>query len=334
MRDSSRTDGLSFPAAALRISSNSSTLDLFAIGPRLQPTGHRTVDPAIAESQVGPKQMITVGPHQVRACNAPRCIDTIHLTMHRPRRPCLDGPPRRPHGGSADARARHPRASSRARRCTATRSASACATSSGSLERVVRLAVPGPVPPRAVRGGAGRPRTPGQRSAPVPMTGSLSGERAALRARRSGRASGAGAARSTGSPTRGAGSSPSSSTATAPAATTTPAASACGWPSPATCPPRPACGSSSGGAGQLVQRLAEARAAAAAAEGRLDTYARSLMEHTTESTERDIAWLDRLIEAERARPTRRDRRPRRAAATGAGRQASECTTSLEEGDTT
>jgi DNA-binding PadR family transcriptional regulator len=53
--------------------------------------------------------------------------------------------------------------------------------------------------------------------------------------------------------------------------------------------------------GQLFQRLAEARSAAAAAEGRLDTYARSLMEHTTESTERDIAWLDRLIEAERAR---------------------------------
>src|SRR3984957_9116790 len=53
--------------------------------------------------------------------------------------------------------------------------------------------------------------------------------------------------------------------------------------------------------GQLFQRLAEARTAAAAAEGRLDTYARSLMEHTTESTERDIAWLDRLIEAERAR---------------------------------
>jgi hypothetical protein len=25
------------------------------------------------------------------------------------------------------------------------------------------------------------------------------------------------------------------------------------------------------------------------------------MEHTTESTERDIAWLDRLIEAERAK---------------------------------
>ena len=38
-----------------------------------------------------------------------------------------------------------------------------------------------------------------------------------------------------------------------------------------------------------------------AAEGRLDPYARSLIEHTTESTERDIAWLDRLIEAERAK---------------------------------
>ena len=51
---------------------------------------------------------------------------------------------------------------------------------------------------------------------------------------------------------------------------------------------------------QLVQRLSDARVAAAAAEGRLDLYARSLMEHTTESTERDIAWLDRLIEGERA----------------------------------
>ena len=31
---------------------------------------------------------------------------------------------------------------------------------------------------------------------------------------------------------------------------------------------------------------------------RLDRYVRSLMEHDTESTERDIAWLDRLIEEE------------------------------------
>ena len=63
---------------------------------------------------------------------------------------------------------------------------------------------------------------------------------------------------------------------------------------------------------QLAQRLAAAQAAGGA---RLDPYARSLLEHTTESTERDVAWLDRLIEAERA-PTRgpAERRAERVAA--------------------
>ena len=32
---------------------------------------------------------------------------------------------------------------------------------------------------------------------------------------------------------------------------------------------------------------------------RLDVYTRSLVEHSTEATEHDIDWLDRLIEAER-----------------------------------
>jgi hypothetical protein len=50
---------------------------------------------------------------------------------------------------------------------------------------------------------------------------------------------------------------------------------------------------------QLIQRLSDARMAAAAVESRLDPYARSLIEHTTASTERDISWLDRLIESER-----------------------------------
>ncbi len=50
---------------------------------------------------------------------------------------------------------------------------------------------------------------------------------------------------------------------------------------------------------QLAQRLTETKAATAGS--RLDPYARSLVEHTTESTERDISWLDRLIDAERAR---------------------------------
>jgi len=47
---------------------------------------------------------------------------------------------------------------------------------------------------------------------------------------------------------------------------------------------------------QLVQRLGEVRAASA--EGTLDVYARSVVDHTTEGVERDIRWLDRLIEAE------------------------------------
>lgn len=47
----------------------------------------------------------------------------------------------------------------------------------------------------------------------------------------------------------------------------------------------------------LVDRLAESRSTMRLTE-RVDRYVRSLMEHETESTERDIAWLDRLIEEE------------------------------------
>ena len=52
---------------------------------------------------------------------------------------------------------------------------------------------------------------------------------------------------------------------------------------------------------QLVERLFEVREAIASAPERLDIYARSLMQHAGESTERDITWLDQLIEAERSR---------------------------------
>ena len=61
---------------------------------------------------------------------------------------------------------------------------------------------------------------------------------------------------------------------------------------------------------QLVERLAAARnsirALAAAGEGgiapgRVDAYTRSLIEHGTETTERDISWLDTLIATERQR---------------------------------
>jgi DNA-binding PadR family transcriptional regulator len=50
---------------------------------------------------------------------------------------------------------------------------------------------------------------------------------------------------------------------------------------------------------QLVERLAKARDSVRAGRERVDTYARSLMEHRTEMTEQDISWLDRLIAAER-----------------------------------
>jgi DNA-binding PadR family transcriptional regulator len=48
----------------------------------------------------------------------------------------------------------------------------------------------------------------------------------------------------------------------------------------------------------LVQRLEHARGAATGRE-RLDPYARSFVEHTTEVTEREISWIDRLLDAER-----------------------------------
>ena len=65
----------------------------------------------------------------------------------------------------------------------------------------------------------------------------------------------------------------------------------------------------------LVERLAQARAGVRGGRERLDSYTRSLFEHSTESTERDISWLDRLIAAERtqqrrSRPPGPRRRPR------------------------
>jgi len=50
----------------------------------------------------------------------------------------------------------------------------------------------------------------------------------------------------------------------------------------------------------LVQRLAAERARVASTSTRGDVYSRSLAEHVTETTEQDISWLDRLIDAERA----------------------------------
>jgi DNA-binding PadR family transcriptional regulator len=53
---------------------------------------------------------------------------------------------------------------------------------------------------------------------------------------------------------------------------------------------------------QLVERLARARRAVRSRRERMDSYTRSLIEHGTEATERDISWLDSLIASERTSP--------------------------------
>lgn len=50
---------------------------------------------------------------------------------------------------------------------------------------------------------------------------------------------------------------------------------------------------------QLVERLARARTSFRGRRERMDSYTRSLIEHGTETTERDISWLDSLIAQER-----------------------------------
>jgi DNA-binding PadR family transcriptional regulator len=49
----------------------------------------------------------------------------------------------------------------------------------------------------------------------------------------------------------------------------------------------------------LVERLSGLGQRLRASRGRIDAYARSLMEHDRESTARDISWLERLIAEER-----------------------------------
>ena len=50
---------------------------------------------------------------------------------------------------------------------------------------------------------------------------------------------------------------------------------------------------------QLVERLARYRNTGRGRSERLDTYMRSLVDHDTEATERDISWLDSLIASEK-----------------------------------
>ena len=61
---------------------------------------------------------------------------------------------------------------------------------------------------------------------------------------------------------------------------------------------------------QLLQRLAEVRPVTD--NEPLDTYARSVVEHTADSVEQDIHWIDGLIASERAAVTVPSDRPHRA----------------------
>ena len=75
---------------------------------------------------------------------------------------------------------------------------------------------------------------------------------------------------------------------------------------------------------QLSRRLATDLVRASGE--RLDVYTRSLVEHSTEATEHDIAWLDRLIDAERQKQS-----PSRSEG-GTGTDASDHTVSTRSTD--
>ena len=154
----------------------------------------------------------------------------------------------------------------------------------------------------------------GPPAAPLPMTGSLGGERAALRARRAGSGPGHQAV-AQGLPDhrpRAASCSSELLDADEPAGTDDARSFGLRLAFARYLAPQARLGLLERRRAQLIQRLAAARARAAGRTG-LDAYARSLVEHSTEATERDIAWLDRLIEAERrtadSTPSREPRAP-------------------------
>lgn len=56
----------------------------------------------------------------------------------------------------------------------------------------------------------------------------------------------------------------------------------------------------------LVERLARYRSTGRGRSERMDSYMRSLVDHDTEATERDISWLDSLIATEKATQTKKE----------------------------
>ncbi len=155
---------------------------------------------------------------------------------------------------------------------------------------------------RLERGGAVRAieETDGDTGGPVPMTGSLSGERAALRSRRAGPARGRRGRKVYRITDEGRRQFTALLGSESGGGTEDARSFGLRLAFARYLPPQARLRLLERRRAQLAQRLTETRAATGVGS-RLDPYARSLVEHTTESTERDISWLDRLIESERAR---------------------------------
>ncbi|HEV3264079.1 MAG TPA: PadR family transcriptional regulator [Acidimicrobiales bacterium] len=159
-------------------------------------------------------------------------------------------------------------------------------------------------------------------SAPIPLTGSLGGERAALRSRR------AGAARSS---TRGTKRSrkvyritdtgrrvfEELLAAEEPVGTDEARSFGLRLAFARHLAPQARLGLLERRRDQLIRRLA-ADQARAAAGGDFDSYTRSLVEHSTETTQHDISWLESLIESEKLKQAapRTDSRSTRTVGTG------------------
>jgi DNA-binding PadR family transcriptional regulator len=149
---------------------------------------------------------------------------------------------------------------------------------------------------RLERDGVVRAVEPEEGAAPMPMTGSLSGELAAFRARRRARSS-------RGARTRKVFGLTDAGRARLADLVSEPGEddrafrlklALCRWCDPAT---RVALFTRRRAV--LAERLAEARRTAAGRTGPLDRYRRSLLEREADVAERDLTWLERLIAAER-----------------------------------
>ncbi len=135
-------------------------------------------------------------------------------------------------------------------------------------------------------------------SAPFPLTGSLSGERAAQRARRAGSTRGTKRSRKVYRITdRGRGLFEELLAGEEPVGTDEARSFGLRLAFARHLAPQARLGLLERRREQLARRLTADRARAAT--GDFDSYTRSLVEHSTETTEHELSWLDRLIESEK-----------------------------------